>query len=662
MTNRLRASLLILGETACGIAAAVSAAHEGVDTILVTSGNMLGGVLPSLGAIETHYPGVRSPFVEAFKRRIIAHYRETYGEDSPQFRTCTTLESNNPMVTFEPKVAAHILREMVESEPRIRVIRRAYPLSVEMAFDRLTAVNFRSFDGDQDWQVEADVFIDATDEGDLAALAGVPYRVGRESRWEYGEPHAGKVFTRYVPGKYPLDAAQGRLNLLPKWTTLGLMNGSTGEGDDNIQDYSYRLCLSSDPHNRRLPDKPRGYNRDDYLAIALDPDAMGTHPYALQHRFLTYSLRDMIAADHLIHGHALPNGKRSWNATNFTGAGKRYPEADWQTRREIAAHHRDHALGILYFLQNDDAVPEDIRQMAREWGLARDEFTETENIPEHMYVREARRIVGRYTFTENDNMLAPGLERAPIQRDSIAITEFPNDSLPCTTERRTGTLPDGQTFLMETSRPGQIPYRSILPERLHNLIVPLCASVTHVAWGTFRQTPTQIQIGEASASAAVMALRLGMPPGKLDVRFVQAQLLKWGAMLSFFNDLDMATPEAWVPAIQFLGTCGFFASYDARPNDPLTQATAALWVETAGLMRDGRLFDPNERARKLPADAADALNDSITLADFMRLLADHMPDAHPEADGADDAPVTRAHGGHIIYTLLTKPSAAGINA
>lgn len=657
MTTQLRTSLVILGETACGVAAAVSAAREEVDTILVTYGNMLGGVLPSLGAIETHYPGVRSPFVETFKRRVIAHYRETYGQESPQFRTCTTLESNNPMVTFEPSAAARILRAMVEAEARIQLIQRAYPLSVEVAFDRLIAVRFRAFDDDQDWQIEAAVFIDATDEGDLAALAGVPYRIGRESRWAYGEPHAGKVFTRYVPGKYPLDAAQGKLNLLPKWTTLGLMNGSTGEGDDNIQDYSYRLCLSCDPHNRRLPDKPDGYDRANYLAIALAPDEIGTRSYALQHRFLTYSLRDMIAADHLIHGHALPNNKRSWNATNFTGAGKHYPEADWRTRRWIAARHRDHALGILYFLQNDDAVPEDIRQMARAWGLARDEFAETDNIPEHLYVREARRIVGRYTFTENDNMLAPGLERAPIHHDSIAITEFPNDSLPCTTERRTGTLPDGQTFLMETSRPGQIPYRTILPEHVHNLLVPLCASVTHVAWGTFRQTPTQIQIGEAAASAAVMSVRLNTPPGKLNVRVVQNQLLKWGAMLSFFNDFDMATPEAWVPAAQFLGTCGFFASYDARPNDLLTKTTAAIWIETTGLLHDGRAFDPNDRARLLPSDTVDRLSEPITRADFMSQLANRIPDTDKNA-AAEGKLVTRAQGSQIIHMLLTDSQGA----
>ena len=255
--------------------------------------------------------------------------------------------------------------------------------------------------------------------------------------------------------------------------------------------------------------------------------------------------------------------------------------------------------------------------MAREWGLARDEFAETDNIPEHMYVREARRIVGRYTFTENDNTLAPRLERAPIQRDSIAITEFPNefaalhDRAANRHAARRSNLLDGNV----ASRSNPLP---LDPARRHRQSDRAALRLRYSRRvGTFRQTPTQIQIGEAAACAAVMSLQLNTPPGKLDVRVVQDQLLQWGAMLSFFNDFDMATPAAWVPAIQFLGTCGWFASYDARPDDPLTKATAAIWIETASLLHDGCAFSPNDRARLLPADAVDQQDAPITLVDFM---------------------------------------------
>lgn len=655
MTNTVTADLLVCGETAAGVAAAVRAAREGLSVILTCYQNTLGGVLPSLGAVETHYTGARSPFVEEFKRRVVDFYRDTYGEDSEPYQTCIRLDPDIPMITFEPKVAARILREIVEAEPRIQVLRRCWPVSVELAHERLLAVTVAFFETDERQRIEAAAFIDATDEGDLAALAGVPYRIGRESRHEYDEPHAGKLFTRYVPGLYPIDAAEGRLNILPKWSTLGIYNGSTGVGDDNIQDYSYRLCLSCDPHNRILPEKPEGYDREAYLPIAQTPAEIGTRPYPLQHRFLNYSPQEMIAIDHIIHGHALPNNKRSWNATNFTGAGKGYAHASWPERSAIARRHLNHALSILYFMQNDAAMPEDIRQQARQWGLAKDEFVENGNIPEHLYVREARRIRGRYTFTENDNGLAPCLERAPIHRDSIAITEFPNDSLPCTTERRPGTLPDGQTFLMESSRPGQVPYRVILPERFENLLVPLCASVTHVAWGTIRQTPTQIQIAEAAACAAALAHRQGIAPGQLPIEQLQRHLLKIGSMLTFFNEFDMQTDAPWVAAVQYLGTKSFFASYDARPTEPLSQITAERWVNIAGLVLGTVSYDASAAALLLPSDAADRASPAIRPTAFIADLKQRVPRAATAAlpeELAGAETLSRGAACQIIDALL----------
>src|SRR5690606_15880297 len=125
-------------------------------------------------------------------------------------------------------------------------------------------------------------------------------------------------------------------------------------------------------------------------------------------------------------------------------------------------------------------MPESLRLLAREWGLSADEFTATAHIPEYIYAREARRIYGRYTFTEHNASMAQGLGRAPVHADSIAFTDFPLDSLACSPERRPGTLPDGQMFLMEQTRPGCVPYRVMLPEQIDNLLVAVCLSVTHV--------------------------------------------------------------------------------------------------------------------------------------------------------------------------------------
>jgi hypothetical protein len=555
--------VIIAGATAPGIVAAVRLAREGLTVALVAAGPQLGGALPSLGAVETHYRGNRAPLLQEFIAAVQAHYRERYGVDSAPFRAC----AGGKMVMFEPRVASAILEAMVAAEKNIRVWRNRLPGSVERAGPQLRAVTFRGTDTDAPLRLEGRAFVEAGYEGDLLACAGVPCRIGREARDEFGEPRAGRVFTQWLTGTYPRAAAEGRLNLVTAGaTTSEPCAGSTGEGDDNIQSYSYRLCLTDDPANRRLlAAPPAGYQRERYAPILLSPAEKAKLPLPFHHRFQIYTLREMAERDHLFHGHALPNRKRSWNATNFTGAGKRYPAADAATRREIARAHLEHALGLMWFLQNDPEMPADLRARAQEWGLARDEFTDTDNLPPQLYVREARRMIGRRTFTENDALLAPGLERAPVQEDSVAITDFSLDSLACTTERQPGTLCDGQLFQMEVSRPGQVPFGVLLPREFDNLLAVTTVSATHVGWGTMRQTPTLMHVAESAAWAIVLARRLGTDPARVPVEQLQRTLVEHGVMITFFNDFDMGTREPWVPAVQYFGTKGEFTRYDARP-------------------------------------------------------------------------------------------------
>lgn len=428
------------------------------------------------------------------------------------------------------------------------------------------------------------------------ARAGAAFRIGREARSEFDELSAGRVFTRWISGRFPSAAVAGKINLTTAGaTTSAPLPGSTGAGDDNVQSYSYRLCLSDEPSNRRLPDSPpAGYDRTRFVPILLSPEEKECLALPFHHRFLIQSLREMVESDHLFHGHALPNRKRSWNATNLTGGGKGYAEADASGRRAIERAHRDHALGLMWFLQNDPAMPDDLRAQAREWGLARDEFVATDNFPPQLYVREARRLVGRTTFTEHDALPAtlasvppadPGCHplddngRAPVHPDSVAITEFSLDSLACTTDRLlgAGALCDGQLFQMEVSRPGQVPWGVLLPREFDNLLVVTTVSATHVGWGTIRQTPTQMHLAESAAWAVVLAHRAGVRPAEFEVTALQRHLIAHGVMISFFNDADMDDPVPWKPAFQFLGARGFFSSYDAHPEEALDPVTAAAW-------------------------------------------------------------------------------------
>ena len=573
--------LVVCGSTAPGIIAAVRAAREGLNVALIAGGPKLGGSLSSLGAVETHYRGNRAPLLQEFVDAVQAHYRDRYGADSEQYRACC----GGKMVTFEPHVAEAVLERMVAAEKSIRVWRGFAPVTVEKEAAMVRAVLFRNDDNGETLRLAARAFLEAGYEGDLMALAGAVHRIGREARSEFGEPRGGRVFTQWLTGVHPRAAAEGRLNLVTAGaTTSEPLPGSSGEGDDNIQSYSYRLCLTDDPVNRRLLEAPPpGYERANYARILLSPAEKERLPLPFHHRFLIYSLQEMVERDHIFHGHVLPNRKRSWNAANFTGAGKFYPTADASIRCEIARQHRDHALGLMWFLQNDPAMPADLKAKAREWGLARDEFADHDNIPRQLYVREARRLVGRSVFSERDALLAPGMERAPIHADSVGITEFSLDSLACTTERLPGTLCDGQLFQMEASRPGQVPLGVLLPRDLDNLLVVTTVSATHVAWGTVRQTPTLMHLAESAAWAVVLAAQQRISPAGVSIECLQRTLVARGVMISFFNDFDMATREPWVPAVQYWGTRGLFSSYDARPGEILDPTTATVWARAAGM-------------------------------------------------------------------------------
>jgi hypothetical protein len=583
--------LVVVGATPGGIATAVRAAREGLRVLLVARGRHLGGMLAGgLNVEDTLYLGNRAPLYTEFREGVKAHYRDTYGEDSPQYTTCVA-----GRLTFEPRVAEAVLTHMVEAEPNVEIWRGYVPVSVERAGRVVGAVTLAPFDGrrmderpEAQRRVVARAFCDSTYEGDLAALAGVPYRAGRESRAEFGELHAGKIFTDHIAGHFPIEAHEGRLNLLTFGYVGGaIYAGSTGEGDRAVQSFNYRVCLTNDPADRLLPERPSSYRRWDFEGVLADPRASVKTPYPLKSQLV---LADGTKLRFGSRG-STPNQKMSWNNPSLPEGGHGWAEGSWAERHAIERRHWDHAMGLLWFLQNDPELPDAVHASAREWGLAKDEFADNDHVPYELYVREARRIVGRYTFSEHDGTLAPGLDRAPIHPDSIAITEWPMDSHECRLERRYGSLYDGKILLSEETRPGQVPYRCVLPQDLDNLLVPVAMSCTHVGWGTLRLEPTWMHAGESAGHAVALAQELGVAPAAVPVEHLQRRLVEHGVMLGFFNEFDMSTDEPWVPAVQYLSTKGFFTSYDARPAEPLDEATAAAWSRLAGF--DVRAGDPS---------------------------------------------------------------------
>ncbi|OYW71798.1 MAG: hypothetical protein B7Z37_26735 [Verrucomicrobia bacterium 12-59-8] len=469
-------------------------------------------------------------------------------------------------------------------------MRGYYPAAVQRDGALLKSVTFRELEGKAEKSVNAKVFADCSYEGDLAAVAKVPYRVGRESREEFKEPHAGVVYMEGV--KVAPTEEMARAQKLHGELKLRQFKGlqrikepmSTGEADGNVQAFNYRTMLSSDPANRMPVEKPPGY----------DAERMKL----LEHGSIVAPI---------------PNAKRGWNRPQLVGMQTDYVEADWSGRRKVMDAHWDATMALLYFLQNDPTVEAERQKSWREYGLAKDEFTDNGHRPYEFYVREARRITGRYIFTQHDAMLAQGLERAPVHEDSIGVTEWYLDAHACTPRHVPGALEEGKMMLDVETFPGQVPYRAILPQGVDNLLVPVCLSSTHVAWGTIRLEPTWMNVAESAGYAAALAVQQSVAPALLDAEVLLRRLVTKKVMVSFFNDLDVAADDPRIAAAQYFATKGFFADYNARLDEPLKAATEAVWEK--------KFDEPQKRAAAVAAaEKSDSPPSGKTRGDVLMAL------------------------------------------
>ncbi|MHB1001377.1 MAG: FAD-dependent oxidoreductase [Armatimonadota bacterium] len=542
-----RTDVLVVGATPCGISAAIAASRSGSDVILAEMTTHIGGMMTSgLGRTDIGPRNTVGGIFREFINNIHAYYTDTYGAESQQVKDC----SNGYF--YEPSVSERILNKMVDAEKRVKVRYNYKPSGVFIYRDRVHGVNFYDTKRKKTIQVRANVVIDATYEGDIAAMAGVPYRIGRESREETGEAYAGVLYLDHL--------------------TRMVLPGSTGEGDRRVQAYNYRLCLTKDPNNRVITGKPDNYNRNEYLQV-LESVKNGR----------------IKRIDDVLNIEKVPNGKSDTNnmplsliSTDLPEENFDYPEASYEQREKIIKRHKDYILGLIYFLQNDPEMPEQLRENCREWGFAKDEYQDNNNFPRQLYVREARRIWGLYSFSAHDAVLAPGMLRTPVHFDSIACGGYSIDSH-ATRKKEPGqdTELEGFFWLSGITQPYQIPYRVMIPQKVDGLIVPGAASATHLGFGTLRMEPVWMAMGQAAGTAAHMADVLYLEPREVPVNRLQSILVENHQVLTTFNDIqgptDDVSDRAW-QAMQFFGTRGFFDSYDAKPLDTLTRGMAARWI------------------------------------------------------------------------------------
>lgn len=554
--------VIIVGGTPGGIMAAIAAARNGCSAVILERTTHIGG-LPAngLGATDIYTRGATGGLFIDFVGRVRKHYVDKYGADSQQVKDCSD------GYRFEPHVGALVFDQMLaEHKGRITILRRrqfdADPANVVMQGSGLTRITVMNLDAKQPETYTGKVFIDATYEGDLAAAAGADFRIGREASSEFNEPMAGKLYKQWAGPISP---------------------GSSGLGDNAVQAYNYRLCLTRDPANRVPISKPTDYNRDDYVSL-IDDVRLNRVPAPDK------GPRPAIAWDgigRVTNMVALPNGKTDANnqhaafiSTDLPEENWPWPTASWEWRDRFATRLRDYTLGLLWFAQNDPELPEDYRNRCREWGLAKDEYADNGNFPRQVYVREGRRIVGEHLFTAHDARAVEEGARPPVYADSITASHYALDSHAVLKREEGRAHLDG--FFSLHSAPYTVPYGVMVPEEVENLLTPVPVSGTHIGFSTLRMEPCWMALGEAAGTAAAISIRDKVAPRKIEIRKLQENLLDHGAVLIYFR--DSSPGQEHYKALQMMALRGLFPKdWHAKLNEKIDEQTAARWTEETGV-------------------------------------------------------------------------------
>lgn len=526
----IEADVCVYGGTSAGVAAAVQAVRMGKTAVLVEPTRHLGGLTSGgLGATDIGNKAAIGGISREFYHRVARHYadesawrfetRKSYFERRRSSQTAaSTPASLETMWTFEPHVAENIFFRMVnEANVPVYFNQRLAQIGKNGArITGLTMAGGRVF--------RARMFIDATYEGDLMAGAGVSFTIGREANSRYGETLNGiraetpkHQFTVPVdPYVRPGDPSSGLLPFIQPGN-----GGVPGDGDHRLQAYNFRLCFTTNAENRRPIEPPAGYDPARYELLARYFEALlaaGRKPKLPEFWNPIW----------------MPNGKTDVNnnggfSTDFIGSNYDYPAGDHATRSRIWREHEDYTRGFIHFLATSPRVPENIRDEIRLFGICRDEFPETGGWPDQLYVREARRMVSDYVMTEHH---CRGTE---VADDPVGLAAYNMDSHNCRRIVRDRRVENEGDVQVPPMKPYPISYRAIVPksEECGNLLIPVCLSATHIAYGSIRMEPVFMILGQSAATAACLAIDdhvsvHGVNRGKLRSRLeADRQILEW---------------------------------------------------------------------------------------------------------------------------------------
>lgn len=488
-----RYDVCVYGGTSAGVVAAYSAAQRGLDVVLVEPTEHIGGMTSGgLGFTDIGNKQVIAGVAKQFYRKVGEHYGR--------------LEQ----WVFEPSVADSIMRAYIDHK-NIVLMDNYRIRESKLDGTRISGIVVEnSVDPSKTKTIKADYFIDCSYEGDLMARSGVEYTVGRESNEQYGETYNGVELMdkhQFPDGIDPYkEKGNPQSGLL--WGISPEKVAQDGTADKMVQAYNYRICLTDDPANMIPITRPADYDSTRYeLLLRL---------------FEAYPEKEFLN-DWFIWSR-MPNRKTDINnrggfSTDMIGMNHNYPEASYQERQKIIDAHTEYTKGLLYFYGHDERVPEILRKRMLLWGYPKDEYVKYGHWTPQLYIRESRRMVGEYVATQAD------CQGRATAEDGIGWAAYQMDSHNC---QRIVINKDGKDMVKNEGNveiggglPYPISYRSITPKREQctNLLVPVCMSASHIAYGSIRMEPVFMVLGQSAAVAASLA----MEHDKCDVQKVDSK-------------------------------------------------------------------------------------------------------------------------------------------
>ena len=478
----------VYGGTSAGVIAAYSVKMMGKSVVLVEPGKYLGGLTTGgLGATDIGNKIAITGLARDFYRRVGRHYGQ--------------VES----WTFEPSVASKIMNQYI-NEAQVDVVYQKRIVTATkkgLKISYITLEDTQSPDTKPNICIKAKQFIDCSYEGDLMAQAGVSYTIGRESNSVYNETLNGVYLAEYRqrsgfhqfpdgidPYKISGDTASGLL-----WGISTASLQPNGTGDQKIQSYNFRICLTNAPENRIPITKPDNYDPQRYELLA---------------RLFEAQPKEWDISQYFIWSR-MPNNKTDINnrgafSTDMIDANHEYAEADYDRRSQIFREHLDYTKGLLYFYITDPSVPKHLQEFVAQWGYPKDEYPDNGHWTPQLYVREARRMVGSYVMTEANCV---GKE---VVTDGVGMAAYGMDSHNC---QRLVIHQDGKDMVKNegnvevgVTAPYPVSYKALLPKKNEcvNLLVPVCLSASHIAYGSIRMEPVFMVLGQSAAIAACLAI------------------------------------------------------------------------------------------------------------------------------------------------------------